>query len=78
MMMQSWAVIVLLFIPIVGSIMMFVWSDINLQRVEDDTKKDFNYSLQKIHDLIAEMAEQQDTIRCLKKDIKNLKDNHKS
>lgn len=78
MMTQWWAVIVFLFIPIAGSIMIFVWSDINLQKVEDDTKKDFNYSLHKIHDLMAEMAEQQDTIRCLKKDIKNLKESQKS
>lgn len=78
MIMEWWAVIAFLFIPILGFILIFVWTDINLQKVEDDAKKDFNYSLQKTHDLISEMAEQQDTISCLKKDIKNLKDNYKS
>lgn len=74
MFLQWWIFGVILLIPIIAIIIVYIWLDIRLDKLEDESKRNFDYGLKRIHDLIAELSEQSEIIRCLKKDVKTLKD----
>jgi hypothetical protein len=71
--MDWWILLTLLFIPFLGIFCLFIWTDINLQKAEDECTKGYNYSLLKIHDLVAYIAEQGEQILYLKKELEALK-----